>query len=229
MSISNVIPSIKICGLRDAATIQAMNGLAITEVGLVFAPSKRQVSASLGSELVKAIQSIEGRDQKSPKAAGVFVNYPLKDMLKLLERVPLDIVQLHGQEKVDYYAALHKQLDDAVLWKVVSIDASRQLLEVSQIIEELKPFMAYVDRLLIDAPGGGTGKPFNWNAIAAYRAAAQHFEKPLVIAGGLHVGNVTDLLQQHRVDGIDVSSGVETNGIKDIVKIKEFVGKVIEA
>jgi len=229
MSYDKKAPHIKICGLRDTHTIAAMNGLDLTEIGLVFAPSKRKVSIEEGVLLVSSIKQLVCRDGKPPKAAGVFVNLPFDEMLALLQRVPLDIVQLHGQEPLKYYADLHRELKDTALWKVISIKADSQTVEVSQLINELEPFMPYVERILIDAPGGGTGKTFNWEAINAYQQAAAHFNKPLIIAGGLHTGNVTELLNNYIVDGIDVSSGVETDGIKDIVKINEFVRKVIEA
>jgi len=229
MSKVTIAPHIKICGLRDAHTIAAMDGLNITEVGLVFAPSKRQVSVEEGTQLVSSIKQLSSRDGKPPQAVGVFVNKPIDEMVALLHRVPLDVVQLHGNESVAYYADLHKQLSNTVLWKVVSVAADHHTIEVPQLIAELEPYMPYTERVLIDAPGGGTGKTFNWDAIDAYQQTAAHFNKPLIIAGGLHAGNVAELLQHYSVDGIDVSSGVETNGVKDIVKIKEFVGKVIDA
>jgi len=226
---SSITPHIKICGLRDTSTIAAMDGLDITEIGLVFAPSKRQVSVEEGIELTTSIKQLVCRDGKPPRAAGVFVNMPLEDMTELLHTVELDIIQLHGTESLDYYAALHARLKGQVLWKVISIAADVQKIELSQLIAELEPFMPYVERILIDAPGGGTGKTFNWEAINAYQQAANYFNKPLLIAGGLYAGNVTELLQHYDVDGIDVSSGVETDGKKDIAKIKEFVRKVIDA
>lgn len=225
----NQAPSIKICGLRDESTIATMNGLPITEVGLVFAPSKRQVTVEQGARLVEAIKKLACRDGLAPRAAGVFVNLPLQDMIELLEQVQLDTVQLHGQEAVDYYRSLREAYPQLALWKVVSIKAETAQPDKQQIIKELAPFVPYIERLLLDAPGGGTGKPFNWQAISIYKEAAQQLGKALVVAGGLHAGNVGELLGRYSVDGVDVSSGVETDGVKDSEKITEFVRKVIEA
>lgn len=226
---SNQAPSIKICGLRDETTIAAMNGLPITEVGLVFAQSKRQVTVKQGARLVDAIKKLVCRNGLAPRAAGVFVNLPLQDMIELLEQVQLDIVQLHGHEAVDYYRSLKQAYPQLVFWKVVSIKAETAQPDKQQIMNELEPFIPYIELILLDAPGGGTGMPFNWQAISIYKEAAQQLGKALVVAGGLQAGNVGELLGRYSVDGVDVSSGVETDDVKDIEKITEFVRKVIEA
>lgn len=239
MSASIRHPHIKICGLRDEATIAALDGLPVTEIGLVFAPSKRQVTPEQGAKLVAAIKLLGCRDGRAPQAAGVFVNLELSEMNSLLRQVALDIVQLHGQEPPDYYRQLKQNHPLKEIWKVISIKSDQNDLNglaeldrqqaVGQIIAELQPYMPYVQRVLLDAPGGGTGKPFNWEAISAYKQALEQLGKPLVVAGGLHEGNVGELLAQYSVDGVDVSSGVETEGVKDIEKITQFVRKVIEA
>jgi len=221
-------PRIKICGLRDVATIESMEGLPIQEVGLIFAPSKRQVTAVQAEQLVDAIHRLSGA---KVRAVGVFVNHPLEEMIALLQHVPLDVVQLHGNEDVQYYSQLHEAIPHVALWKVISIDQQREHNSgVEQHIkDELTPYLPYIESILIDAPGGGTGKPFNWEAIATYRVVADQFDLPLYVAGGLQVGNVVQLITSYRCDGIDVSSGVESDGVKDLNKINEFVRKVIEA
>jgi len=226
-SLSNK-PRIKICGLRDVATVEAMEGLPVQEVGLIFAPSKRQVTAVQAEQLVDAIHRLSG---VKVRAVGVFVNHPLEEMIALLQHVPLDVVQLHGNEDVQYYRQLHEAIPHVALWKVISIDQQREHnsgLE-QHIKDELNPYLPYIESILFDAPGGGTGKPFNWEAIATYRVVADQFDLPLYVAGGLHVGNVVQLITSYRCDGIDVSSGVESDGVKDLNKINEFVRKVIEA
>lgn len=239
MSANSRHPHIKICGLRDEATVAALDGLPITEVGLVFAASKRQVTPEQGAKLVAAIKELGCRDGHAPQAAGVFVNLELSGMNSLLQQVPLDIVQLHGQESLDYYRELKQNHPLKEIWKVISIKSDQNDLNgfaevdeqqtVQQIVAKLQPYMPYVQRVLLDAPGGGTGKPFNWQAISAYKQAMGQLGKQLVVAGGLHEGNVGELLAQYSVDGVDVSSGVETDGVKDIAKITQFVRKVIEA
>jgi phosphoribosylanthranilate isomerase len=96
-------------------------------------------------------------------------------------------------------------------------------------LERLTPYQAAVDAVLIDAPGGGTGQTFDWEAIEEYNQAAEKLGITLYVAGGLHEGNVQELLRTYAPSGIDVSSGVETDGRKDIEKIRLFVRRVMEA
>lgn len=226
-------PSIKICGLRDENTIAAMDGLPITEVGLVFAPSKRKVTIEQGAKFASVIRKLRCRDGLAPRAAGVFVNLELTLMQELLQQVPLQIIQLHGQEPLSYYAELKENFAEVAIWKVISVkfetETSEHELDVNKVTKELMPFAPYIEAILLDAPGGGTGKSFNWKAIETYKQAASSLNKDLIVAGGLHEGNVGTLLEQYQIDGVDVSSGVETEGVKDIEKIKQFVRKVIEA
>jgi len=223
-----LIPRIKICGLRDEATIRSMNGLAITEIGLVFAPSKRQVTIEEGTKLVQVIHELRNESGASPRAAGVFVNYPFENMLQLLAQVPLDIVQLHGAESLAYYEKLHHEYPRVDIWKVLSIKEENFYSDegIEILFENLLQYEPFIKALLIDAPGGGTGKTFNWEAIDAYKKLAARLTLPLFVAGGLNEHNVSALLEQYMPDGIDVSSGVETNGIKDMSKITSFVRKV---
>ena len=81
---------------------------------------------------------------------------------------------------------------------------------------------------MIDTAGGGTGKAFNWEVIDDYQAAAAQLNVPLYVAGGLNPDNVQELLAAYAPSGLDVSSGVETDGVKDIEKIRLFVGKVMQ-
>lgn len=222
------LPNIKICGLRDKAIILSMDQLPVSEIGLVFAPSKRQVTVKDAKVLVEAIHTI---NDGGTRAVGVFVRHPMDEMEQLLAQLPLDVVQLHGDEDVSYFAHLKEKFSHIELWKVISIDAELALdvKQEAKLAAEIAPYVPYMNALLIDAPGGGTGKPFNWEAISMYKRFAAANQLPLYVAGGLHAGNVQQLLQVYQCDGIDVSSGVELEGKKDLQKIKEFVRKVIEA
>ena len=225
--VSTQKPRIKICGLKDKATIIAMDGLAIHEIGLVFAPSKRQVTIEQAKGLVEAIHQIHNHEGNAPRAVGVFVNEPLASIAEVIKRTNVDVVQLHGKESVQYTKQLKELFPKIAIWKVVSI--KEQLLDINGWQDELQPFSPYIEALLIDAPGGGTGKPFNWEAIQAFYSIASQLHISLYVAGGLNQDNVRALLEEHQMHGIDVSSGVETDGVKDINKIHQFIGKVIEA
>lgn len=221
---------IKICGLRDASTIEAMDGLPFHEIGFVFAPSKRQVSRQAAPSLIEAARRIKAAAGKAPRTVGVLVNMPLEELDDLLSAVPLDIVQLHGSESPDYCGRLKLAHPSTAIWRVVAVGKERQAENEHRrdAEEQLAAYADHIDAVLIDAPGGGTGEPFDWQAISAYQSAATRLRLPLYVAGGLNEGNVGELLRQHSPDGVDVSSGVETDGRKDIQKITAFVRKVTE-
>ncbi|RJE90051.1 phosphoribosylanthranilate isomerase [Paenibacillus sp. 1011MAR3C5] len=223
---------VKICGLRDEATIQAMDGLSIDEIGLLFAPSKRQVSKEEASKLIEAIHGIRNDRKARPHAVGVFVNTSIEELANILAVAPLDVVQLHGQESPSYCAELRERFPGTAIWRVISIRPEAASASGGKMVdadERLAPYAGVVDAILIDAPGGGTGHPFNWDVIEAYKQSAGLLGLPLYVAGGLHVDNVQELLYKHSPDGVDVSSGVETDGRKDIEKIRSFVRRVREA
>jgi phosphoribosylanthranilate isomerase len=217
-----VTPRIKICGLKDSATIEAMEGLPFHEIGFVFAPSKRQVDPETAAGLIRSAKQLKAANGEAPQTVGVFVNPDLNELEHILDKAPLDVVQLHGQETPEF-SRLVKSSFPVKVWKVMSIGKDGQ-----SAVERVSPFDGAIDALLIDTAGGGTGQTFDWQVILEYQKAASAILVPLYVAGGLNPGNVGELLAGNQVDGIDVSSGVETNGHKDIEKIRLFVGKVIE-
>jgi len=219
-------PRIKICGLKDAATIALMDGLPIHEIGFVFAPSKRQVEPEAAAALIEAAHRLRTAGGLRPLTVGVFVNPELGQLKDTVNLTKLDIVQLHGQEPLELLHSIKEELP-VKLWKVFSI-GREDTLDQNLANDRLAPYKGIVDAVLIDTAGGGTGQTFDWEAVSAYRAAAAHIGVPLYVAGGLHADNVGQLLVQYKPDGIDVSSGVETDGIKDIDKIRLFVRRVME-
>lgn len=221
-------PRIKICGLKDVPTIEAMDGLPIHEIGFVFAPSKRQVSKETASRMIQAVRALQAADGKPPRTVGVFVNISLSELKSIIDAAPLDVVQLHGDETPEYCNEVRSGLGVQV-WKVFSIKGAKADRITSAAEERLAPYKNAVDAILIDAPGGGTGQTFDWETINDYRQASDKLGLTLYVAGGLHEGNVQELLRAYSPGGIDVSSGVETNGSKDIDKIRLFVRRVMEA
>ncbi|MCM3627466.1 phosphoribosylanthranilate isomerase [Paenibacillus glycanilyticus] len=215
-------PRIKICGLKDTATIEAMNGLPFHEIGFVFAASKRQVDGETAASLITAAKKLQAAGGEAPQTVGVFVNPAFEGLEAILAKAPLDVVQLHGQETPEFCRLVKSSLHKKV-WKVISIGKDGLSAR-----ESVSAYDGAVDAILIDTAGGGTGQTFDWQVISAYQEAAAAIQVPLYVAGGLHPGNVEELLAGNAVDGIDVSSGVETDGRKDIEKIKLFVRKVNE-
>lgn len=230
--------AVKICGIRSAETLQAMLHLPVDYVGFVFAKSKRQVTPQEAERLIAYLRQ-SGVSPDLFRTVGVFVN-PAPDMLEeTLRHVPLDAVQLHGGESADYCRWV-KETFRTEVWRSISIAAAphgdgagaaeegRRGGDTDTSPAVLLPdaYRGAVDVILLDTAGGGTGRTFDWRAIPAYAGWCRARGIRLFVAGGLHPGNVGDLLDAYRPDGVDVSSGVETEGNKDPEKIIRFVERV---
>ncbi|AJY77160.1 phosphoribosylanthranilate isomerase [Paenibacillus beijingensis] len=216
---------VKICGLRDSATIRGMDGLAVDEVGFVFAPSKRRVTPEQAFQLAADVRALRNDKGAAPRTVGVFVNPDPEELARVLLEVPLDVIQLHGGETPEQSREVKRRFGLEV-WKAFSAaegDTERAARA------KLAPYAGAVDAVLLDTAGGGTGKTFDWSVIEVYKKAAFEIGAHLYVAGGLHPGNVEELTIRYRPDGVDVSSGVETDGVKDITKIQAFTGKVMRS
>ncbi|AZN40729.1 phosphoribosylanthranilate isomerase [Paenibacillus albus] len=219
---------VKICGLRDNETVRAMDGLPVDEIGFVFAKSKRQVSPALAGELIGEVRKLRTPSGSAPQSVGVFVNPTIDELRSVLAEAPLDVVQLHGDETPEFCAEVRKLLEVKV-WKVLSVlseDSEGDSAAASVGPDRLAAFAGTVDGFLIDTAGGGTGVTFAWHVIDRYSSVAAEIGVPLYVAGGLHPDNVGELLSSYSPSGVDVSSGVETDGVKDIQKIRMFAERV---
>lgn len=192
---------VKICGIQtiEAADVAVRAGADF--IGFVFAPSKRQITPSLAAEIAGTIPT-------SVRKVGVFVNESVENIRGIAEQVGLDIIQLHGDES----PTVAEQLPYEII-KAFSIDNVNA--------REINSFPA--DYYLIDSPigehRGGTGKTFDWKLMGDLSI---DLEK-VILAGGLTPDNVQAAIKQVKPTGIDVSSGVETDGEKDLQKIKQFI------
>ncbi|WP_088833410.1 phosphoribosylanthranilate isomerase [Paenibacillus tyrfis] len=221
--------SVKICGLRTVEMAEQVAGLPVDYVGFVFAPSKRQVAPQQAGEMIRSMKSAAGA--KTPAAVGVFVNPTMEELESVLQEAALDVVQLHGEESVEFCRAVKQAFPGTCVFKVFTVKAGETKAgNESQGISRLEPYRHAVDGMLLDTHdpvyGGGSGKTFAWDTIPPYLAWCREAGIPLLVAGGLQPDNVRDLLDAYMPDGVDVSSGVETEGVKDIVKIKKFVERV---
>ncbi|XEC92739.1 phosphoribosylanthranilate isomerase [Paenibacillus tarimensis] len=216
---------VKICGLKDVSTIRELAGLHVDEVGLVFAPSRRQVSPALAGELINAIRELRNADGRAPRTVGVFVNPSAGELQELIRVAPIDVIQLHGCESAELCREI-KRTTGKEVWKALSVQDRSGSGQPQSAEDLVKPYLGSVDALLIDTAGGGTGQTFDWNRVPEFRHALSGTGIPLYVAGGLHPDNVRQLVTEYAPDGVDVSSGVETNGTKDIVKIRTFVERV---
>lgn len=204
---------VKICGISRAEHALAAAGAGADFIGLVFAQSKRQVDAGRAAEIVKAVKKLE----RPPQTVGVFVNLPAIEVERTAERCGLDRVQLSGDESWDYIRDIALPVIKAVRVKTGQSGGD--------ILAELERGERYMDDdfiCLLDCAVagsyGGSGRAFDW---AVAREAAARY--PVMVAGGLSPANVSQVIRLAAPWGVDVSSGVESRGRKDIDKIKAFI------
>lgn len=221
--------SVKICGLRTAEMAEQVAALPVDYVGFVFAPSKRQVTPQQAGEMIRSMKLAAGA--KAPAAVGVFVNPTMEELEAVLREAALDVVQLHGEESAEFCRVVKHAFPGTRVFKVFTVKAGETKAgNESQGTSRLEPYRHVVDGMLLDTYdpvyGGGSGKTFAWDTIPPYLAWCREAGIPLLVAGGLQPDNVRDLLDAYTPDGVDVSSGVETEGVKDIEKIKTFVERV---
>jgi phosphoribosylanthranilate isomerase len=221
------LTTVKICGLMHLNTVHAIANLPIDQVGFIFAPSKRQVTPKQAGEMIALLKSVYAEhNAMAPKTVGVFVN-PTKELItQTMAKAPLDIIQLHSPEPVEFCQWIKANF--AVhIYKVISVSESSL---IQQQLKLLQSYVGVVDAILLDTydpiVGGGTGKTFAWHCITEYLAWTKSHGLQLIIAGGLHEDNVAELIAEYHPDGVDISSGVETEGSKDPLKIKSFVERV---
>lgn len=240
-------PKVKMCGISKVETIPAVVEAKPDYMGLVFAPSKRQVTVDQAKTLVeeihkqdadrydtdvaqcsddtvqdgtvgsKAPENVqigeENTNSEAIKTVGVFVNETLDNLVTIAKEVNLDAVQLHGDEDEAFIQAL-KEKTDVEVWKAVQI---RSAADAEKWID------SSADMLLFDAyhkdERGGTGEVFDWSCL-------DEFERLFMLAGGIDSTNVARAIRTVRPYGIDISSGIETDGVKDDEKIKAFTNIV---
>jgi phosphoribosylanthranilate isomerase len=223
--------AVKICGLQDVEVLKSMINLPIDYIGVVFAESRRQIDARKAAELRAVL--MDWNASYRPKLTGVFVNPSITELEGVMEAAHLDVIQLHGQESPEF-CGLVKQRFGTEVFKALSFPKDETAAEVNDTAKKaLDPYQNVVDAILLDTYdplyGGGSGKTFAWDRIPAYAEWAIQHGIALFVAGGLHPDNVEQLIQTYAPDGVDVSSGVESDGLKDIAKITAFVERVKQA
>ena len=210
-------PKVKMCGISKVETIPAIVDAKPDYMGLVFAPSKRQVTVEQAKILIEELhkQCINHYDTKVVKTVGVFVNETLDNLVRIADTANLDAVQLHGDEDEAFIQSL-KERTNVEVWKAIQI---RTAADTEKWID------SSAEMLLFDAyhkdERGGTGEVFDWSSLDA-------FERPFMLAGGIDSTNVARAIRTVRPYGIDISSGIETNGVKDDEKITAFT-KIVKS
>ena len=185
---------VKICGLSTVEAVETAVLAGADYIGFVFAESKRQVSLEQAHELARLVTG-------KTRIVGVFVSPSLEDLEQAIAQVPLDIVQIHGTFDED-------QIPN------ISVPVIRAI----QLRDGVAQVSSQADYLLFDAPVAGSGQTFDWDLLKDQKIRQDFF-----IAGGLTVDNVRQARETFQPYALDVSSGVETDGHKDIEKIKAFI------
>ena len=227
---------VKICGLSRIEDIEAVNRVLPDFIGFVFASGRRKVDMYTATKL---------KEKLDPriKAVGVFVNEAVETVAEIYNNKIIDLAQLHGDEDGEYIRQLRSLCGCGII-KTVSISAgttvSANIGAVSTVSDRSNsgethsnagdgfdwflPSQSYdADFLLFDTltnQRGGAGKVFDWNILKQYSGL------PYFLAGGLTADNVTDAINLLNPFCVDVSSGVETDGLKDEAKIRDFIYKV---
>lgn len=201
---------VKICGLKDTENIRAILSLSVDYVGLIFYKKSKRYVSDLDTTIFA---------DSHIKKVGVFVNSTTGEIIDKVDQYKLDVVQLHGGESVQQCAELKAK--NIVVWKAFGIDAQFDFAS-------LDPYATIVDHFLFDTKSerhGGTGKRFDWTALAHYRLTT-----PYMLSGGIGVDDLADVLrlEDDRLVGVDLNSKLELSpGLKDITLVEKAT-KIID-
>lgn len=196
---------IKMCGLRREADVEAVNELRPEYIGFVFFPGSRRYVAP------ETARALRAKLDPGIRAAGVFVDEDAETVARLLEEGVIDLAQLHGHEDETYLAGLRKRTEKPLV-RAFRIQSAEDALRAQE---------STADMILLDA-GAGDGKTFDWRLLRG-------MDRPYYLAGGLTPENVFRAVRELKPWGVDVSSGIETDGWKDPAKMRAFISAVREA
>lgn len=209
---------IKICGIREEAHALAATEAGAELIGFVFAPARRRVSPAKAREIADTVKK-----GSKVKSVGVFVDAPASEVNRIADFCGLDLVQLSGNETWSYCRQIARPIIKAVrIGQQLREDINAELTAGLKILSPRR-FITLLDSQA-EGQYGGTGIAFNWSLA---QQVAREF--PVIIAGGLDPKNVAQAIETATPWGVDVSSGVETDGAKDIAKIKAFIEAVRRA
>ena len=195
---------IKMCGLSRAEDIEAANAIKPDYIGFVFAEiSKRRVSALEASKLKSKLNP-------EIKAVGVFLDDKLDFVASMLNLGIVDVVQLHGSEDEEYIEKVRKITNKPIIKAFI--------IRSKEDVERAEKSTA--DYILLDG-GKGEGKAFDWSLL-------KDIKRPYFLAGGLNPVNVSDAVKALNPYAVDVSTGIETDGVKDKEKMTAFADAVRE-
>ncbi|CAG9622650.1 phosphoribosylanthranilate isomerase [Sutcliffiella rhizosphaerae] len=195
---------LKYCGNKTLLDYQISLQSNADYIGFVFAASKRRVCP------VNASNWVEMNPPGKKKLVGVFVNQPIEEMIDTAQRVGLDVIQCHGDENVDFMRRLRSRFTGEI-WKVIHHKNEDS-------VYSLVAFQGLITAVIVDKKignqYGGTGTSFDWSYIPAYLKVSKSLGIPCIIAGGVNDETINELLF-FQPDGVDISTGIESNFRKD--------------
>lgn len=194
---------VKICGLTREEDIDAVNEVLPDYIGFIFAESKRKIDENRAAELKKRLDP-------RIKAVGVFVNDVPERIIRLCRNRIIDVVQLHGDEDETYIKQLKKHVSNEII-RAIRVRNKDDIENAMNYSADFLLFDTYREGLY-----GGSGKTFDWLLVTAVN-------RPFFLAGGINPENAIHAIKTVNPYCIDVSSGVETNGVKDPGKIADIV------
>ena len=202
--------TVKICGLTRAEDAIAAAQLGAHALGFVFyPPSPRHISARRAAEIIRLLPPFV-------TTVGLFVNASADDVSRVMDEVPLGLLQFHGDETPHYCAQFRRPYI-----KALRVRPEVDLLQYALQYESARGLL--LDAFVSGVPGG-TGESFDWNLIPA------KLPLPVVLSGGLNSSNVIEAIRRVRPCAVDVSSGIESSpGIKDALKMNDFFKGVRDA
>ncbi|MCW1837672.1 phosphoribosylanthranilate isomerase [Bacillus xiamenensis] len=210
-------PYLKYCGAVSQEDVACISQSHADAIGFILAPSKREVHPDQIKHWLSQVNCTKD-------IVGVFVNEKIQRVCDIANDLPLDIVQLHGDETPEDAMEI-KQQTGAAVWKVFHHEP-----HLNDTLKNMTTFAPFVDGFLIDSKvkgmRGGSGTAFAWEAVPSYVQHAKQLGKTCVIAGGVTPETITDLLA-YGPDAIDLSSGIEENGKKSTTKIKALEERML--
>ncbi|MCQ2505225.1 MAG: phosphoribosylanthranilate isomerase [Saccharofermentans sp.] len=188
---------VKFCGLRREEDIKSVNATGPDLVGFILVKGRRRY---IEPEVIRSLRV--GLD-KDIKVVGVFIDEDINVVKSLIEDKTIDIAQLHGSESNEYIKEL-KASTGATIIKAIGIRSPEDIKRAEE---------SCADLIIVDSPGGGTGSPFDWELL-------KKIKREYILAGGINVDNLPEAMLKLNPYGFDISSGIETDGLKDEEKMK---------
>ena len=204
---------VKICGLTSEEQALQIAKLGAHAIGIISVEeSPRYISAEIKKKIFKTLERVYPKIER----VSVVQNCPIDIIMKNFLGNPSEtIIQLHGDEDIDYYKQIRKKIPNIGIWKAFRIKTAKDL-------DKIRPFEEFVDAILLDSWNketyGGSGKK-----IKSMYLKNLKFSKPWWLAGGISIDWIDEILDDINPDGLDISSSIEVSpGLKNIKKTQEL-------